>query len=475
MVAVGVAAAKAPARAPDGRLELSVVDAASGEPIPARIHLRDGRGRPVKTRGWGLAALGDHAYLDGPTELGLRRGAYRFDLDAGPEYRTRAGHFTIERHADDAERVEMRRFANLASEGWIGGDLQSARSTDALPLLGRASQTAVASRVGVRWDDGGWETVDRRAKGLGPDALWVDPRGAVWLVDPRGDLTTDDLPAFGASSITALAAARQRGWKVLAAIDSRELPLWLAHGVVDAVVVIDGWADSGAGKHEGRPRDKLRFPGRRGAGRWREWLYHRLAEAGLRTPPVAGSGSGLNKSPFAAAAVYVAAGPSAAWWDRLADGAAVVTNGPLLRPSIGGEPPGTTFFLDGQGPLELEVGLNLATREPVDYLEILKNGEVAHSLRLAEWAAAGGRAPMVSFDAPGWLAVRAVADVDGRYRFALTAPYWVEADGPRVASDSVGFFREWLADAAERFGADAADDYAAADRFWAERADSATD
>ena len=462
----GHLAERADGRAPEGRLELSVVDSETGVPIPTRIRLRDGRGRTVKSRGWGQAALADHAYFDGTTVLELRRGPFRFDLDAGPEYRTRSGHFTIERHADDSERIEMRRFANLDEEGWFGADLLSARSKNDLPLLLRASQTAYASKIGFRWEDGEWTSIDRRAKGLGADALWADPRGVVWFVDQTGELTPNQLPSSDSSSLQMLGAARRAGWLVFASPTSWELPVWIAEGVVDGVIVIDGWADSKAGRRaeaRGNPGDAILFPGERGAGRWREHVYNELLKIGLNIPMVAGSGSGVCDTPFGEARVYTTSNDQSDW--NLTN--TFVTNGPLLRASILGSPPGSKFSLEAGETLELEIALNLATREAVDYLEILKDGEVLHSVRLAEFARQKGRLPTVTFDASGWVAIRAVTEDQGRYRFARTAPFWVEApDGPRRDDKSRAFFSAWLEEAASRFEKRDPEAYSAARLYW---------
>ena len=89
------------------------------------------------------AEFGGHFYIDGQLTLPLRIGQYTFELDAGPEYRTQSGHFEIERHADDSKRIEMNRFANLAEEGWYGGDLHVARRADDLPLIMRAEGLSI--------------------------------------------------------------------------------------------------------------------------------------------------------------------------------------------------------------------------------------------------------------------------------------------------------------------------------------------
>ena len=467
LLLLGFLASSAEARKPEGQLELSAFDAQTEQPLPVRIHLRDKRGRSARTRGWGLAPLGDHAYIDGTATLGLRLGTYRFNLDAGPEYRTRHGHFEIVRHADDAKRIEFERFANLAKEGWLGADLQSARRPEDLPLLKRTSQLSVASHVAYEWRDNSWHPTGRRPFTSGADALWPEARGTVWFVDPTGKLTKDDLPRLEKSMTATLLAAQDAGWKVLANITSLELPVWLAHDAVDGVLVIDGWADSPTGQRaRGYAGDAIRYAGRRGAGRWREHVYHLMLEAGLQLPPVAGSGSGLNEQPFGSGAVYVAANRDQ-WWEQLAEGAAVVTNGPLLRPMIEGQPPGATFTVKTDETISLEIGLSLATRNAVDYLEVIQDGRTVQSVRLADWAKAGGRLPPVVFDESGWLLIRAVTNATNHYQLAMTAPYWVESPtGPRISPKAVQFFTTWLEKAAEQFGAEDTETYETARSFW---------
>ena len=122
-----------------------------------------------------------------------------------------------------------------------------------------------------------------------------------------------------------------------------------------------------------------------------------------------------------------------------------VTNGPLLRPSVEGEPPGFAFQTTVGKPLTLEIGLNLATRVPVEYLQIIKNGMVEAEVRLADWKDRKGKLPPVTFDDAGWFLVRAVTSNPQTYQFASTGPYYVEQDGkPRVSKKSVQFFLEWI-------------------------------
>jgi hypothetical protein len=197
-----------------------------------------------------------------------------------------------------------------------------------------------------------------------------------------------------------------------------------------------------------RPGDKKLYPGYRGNGRWSEAVYYHALECGFRLPPVAGSGSGKNDNPIGTNRVYAYCGEEFsddAWWDAVLSGRVFVTNGPLLRPKVQGHPPGYVFRLDDGGSLALEIGLDLATRVPVDYLQIVKNGEVAVEVRLADWMNRKGRLPPLKFDASGWFLVRAVTNNQRVYQFASSGPYYVEQNGrPRVTRRSVQFFLEWI-------------------------------
>jgi hypothetical protein len=482
--ALALCCADVSARRPDGELELSVVEEATGQPIAARIHLRDGRNKPVpQERGvaaWGLAPLGDHAYIDGKALLGMKRGVYRFDLDAGPEFRTQHGHFEIVRHADDTKEIPTPRFVKLAEEGWSAADLATCRPAADLPLLHRAEQLAYTPTIAATWKDGEWAEPDlaerrrRDKESPGASALWDDARGVVWLIDPDESRTLEELPKPGKSSVDFLSEAQEGGWRVVASITSRELPLWIAHDVVDAVVVIDGWAESPAGEEaakRGRQPDELRYPGKQGPGRWRRTLYESLIDAGVRVPAVAMTGSGLNTTPIGASRVYAHTDGDdspAAWWDA-ADGlATVVTNGPLLRPFVEGSPPGETFLLGADGKRTVSIALNLATRTKIDYLEIVKNGATIRSVRIADLAAAKGKLPDVEFDAPGWLSIVAVAESPDRYEMAMSAPWFIEGpDGGRADGEARMQWRKALQEAAAEFGESDLDAYAKAESFWA--------
>jgi hypothetical protein len=302
----------------------------------------------------------------------------------------------------------MTRFADLAEEGWYGGDIDFDRAPHDLPLILRAEglEDVKTNEYAVRLTD----DIAQSA-----------------IQNPKSEITIAPTPYT---------------WN---------LPIWLASGKLDAIQLIhkhslrDGVVDN---EDDGRPRDESLFPGYTGNGRWSAAVYHHVLNCGLRIPPVAGSGSGANDSPVGTNRVYVHCGDEfspESWWQGVADGRVFVTNGPLLRPIVDGHPPGYVFHLDGSDSISLETGLNLATRVPVEYLEIIKDGEVYADVRLAEWKQKKGRLPPIEFDDSGWFLVRAVTSNPKTYQFASSGPYYVEKNGrPRVSRRSVQFFSDWI-------------------------------
>jgi hypothetical protein len=445
----------------DGQLEIEVVDSATGQPIPARMHLMNARQRPVKLNLPDTAEFGGHFYIDGRLTLPLRRGQFSFEIDAGPEYRTQTGHFEIERHSDDAKRIEMTRFTQLAKEGWYAGDIDYDRRPRDVPLILRAEQL---------WDVRTAEfatLLQPGIEGLGPRTL--KKRDAVSSVPDAQSPAPFHI------------APTPYAWN---------LPVWLAADKLDAIQLIHGHSrrDGGADNAgEGRPRDTSLFPGHTGDSRWSLAIYYHVLNCGLRIPPVAGSSSGANDNPVGINRVYVHCGDGftpEAWWQSLEEGRVFVTNGPLLRPSVDGQPPGHVFHFSGSGEpsrtspsstpvasappasptekgrstrgpyesddsLSLEIGLNLATRVPVDYLEIVKDGEVYAEVRLDEWKKKKGRLPPVQFNDSGWFLVRAITNNPKTFQYASSGPYYVQRAGrQRISRRSVQFFLNSI-DAAE--------------------------
>ncbi|MBW3595962.1 MAG: CehA/McbA family metallohydrolase [Planctomycetes bacterium] len=481
-----------------GELEIKAVDRDSGEPIAVRMHLKDERGRPVEA---GKAPFWkDHFVFEGQITLKLRPGRYSFEVERGPEYRVRTGYFTIERTSKDAKTVDMPRFVNMAEEGWWSGDLHVHRPSEDIELLMKAEDLHVAPLI-TWWNDRNpW---DERELPKDLVTRFDDDRFYSLMAgeDERGGGALlyfgldRPLPIAGAerefpSSAEFLRQAHRQAPDLHVDIEKPfwwDFPMWIASEMCDSIGVChnhllrEGVLDNEAW---GRPRDGVLYPGVPGNARWTQAIYFHLLSAGVRLPPSAGSASGVLPNPVGYNRVYVHCGDEFtwdAWWSNLRAGRVIVTNGPLLRPLVNGRLPGHVFHASAGQTVELETAVSLSTRDKIEYLEIIQNGNVAESVRLDDYVQAGGKLPTVKFTESGWMLIRAVANHEKTYRFALTGPYYVEFDSqPRISKESAQFFLDW---ANERAGQIRLDDpekqrqvmqfHNAAVRFWQERVESA--
>ncbi len=447
---------------PIGEFEIRVVDADTGEFLPVRMHLRDPRGRPVhppQTPFWK-----DHFAVPGRIILQLRPGKYTFEMERGPEYKIRSGHFTITRGDADSHEVTMERFVDMKSEGWWSGDLHIHRPADEIEQLMQAEDLHVAPVI--TW----WNERNAWAKKAPPNPLLVHFDKNRWYhlmagEDERGGGAllffnlSAPLPITGSqreypSSCDFLKLARQHP-EVHVDIEKPfwwDMPLWIASGMVDSIGLCnnhlqrDGMLDNEAW---GKPRDTISYPSPLGNGLWSQDIYYQLLNAGIRIPPSAGSASGVLPNPVGYNRVYVHCGESldhAAWWENLRAGQVVVTNGPLIRdPRANGELPGHIFRAEEGQSVELQATLNLSLRDKVEYMEVIKDGEIAHQVRLHEWAASSGRLPLVVFEQSGWMLIRAVTNNSKTFRFASTGPFYVQIGTERrVSRSACQFFLDWV-------------------------------
>lgn len=458
------------ARAAKGKLELTVVDRDTGQPIACRMHLRNAKGRPHKPRK--TPSWNDHFALDGTLTLELSLGEYSFELERGPEYVDRSGRFTINRFADDQKEVDLHRFVDMSSHGWWSGDLDVRRPVRDIQSLMQSDDLHVVPLTTWCSDADEWGAASP------PEDLLVQfdgdrfyhlmagrdsRRGATLhffnLPAPLDlDAASDEYP----SPMTCIERARKHpaAWVDLARPSCWDLPMLVAHDSIDSIQIAHGdlCRDTVLPDHTpGKPRDTALYPGTPGGGRWSQAIYFHLLNCGLRIPPSAGSGSGVSPNPVGYNRVYVHVDGDLtydAWWENLRAGRVVVTNGPLLRPTVNGELPGHVFQGHPGQELEFEVGLTLSTREPISYMELIKNGQIEHSVRFDEYAKTG-RLPKLQFTRSGWFLARVVTDLGKTYRFAVTGPYYVQiGDEPRVSKRSAQFFLDWVYERARQIKLD---------------------
>ncbi|MBN2579602.1 MAG: hypothetical protein JXB10_11480 [Pirellulales bacterium] len=443
-----------------GHLELKVVDQDTGRPLPCRMHLKGPTGRPVRIPK--LPFWQDHFAFPGQVQLTLPLGHYTFELERGLEYLDRTGHFTINQFADDSHQDELHRFVDMAAHGWYSGDLDVRRPPTEIELLMLADDLHVAEVV--TWSNKPAKKLKSRLK---TEPVLFDGNRCYHLLTGAescsGSLVTYHrlgeplkLPAENAapfSLVRHVLEAKEKfpnAWIDVGRPFAWDLPTLVALGAVDSIQVANSHLRRGSllkSESGGKPRDKFLYPDPRGNAQWSQDIYFKLLDCGLRIPPSAGSGSGETPNPVGYNRMYVhVPGDFSydAWWKNLRAGRVFVTNGPLMRVDVDGHSPGHVFQADRGQAIELEIGLTLSTRQPISYLEIIKDGKIDRSIRFADYAGTG-RLPKIRFDRSGWFALRAVTDDPQGYCFALTGPYYAEiAYQPRISKKAAQFFLDWV-------------------------------
>jgi hypothetical protein len=438
-----------------GEIEIALVDSLTGQRLPARVQLRGPHNNLIKPKS--IDSVQGWCLVDGSLRFRGKPGDYRYQIFHGPEYAAAEGQFTLDKNSELIDDIKLPRRADLAQESWLGGDLLSfvplQRSQKWLVAEGLLlAASARAAEIAV--DE------STQTPSLGHYSSHYDKRGlSVHHWQPAMDglenspssrllvLAKQDGTSIGRQSTEEQLPVHVEIHKLWAA----ELPIWLASGRIDSVqllsehLTIDGSKSAAVAPSVVPPGN---FRGGRGAGQMVEQIYWQMLEAGLKIPPTAGSGFGVRSSPLGYNRVYALIGSPTEknWWEAVRAGNSFVTNGPLLRVNINGMPPGHLFQSDSA--VELEIGVELTAADPVEYLEVVHNGESLYRAALDEHAKQGGKFPALSIKQSGWLVLRVVTAREFSYRLATTAPFYFEIGGkPRISRQAVVYFQQWLAKA----------------------------
>ena len=457
LLVVGAACRVSAADVRRSTLELSVVGE-DGKALPCRIHLADKDGKPQRAPG--LPFWRDHFVCDGPVRLQLPPGSYTYAIERGPEYRRQTGKvdLTVE---GKVLSLRLKRLSHLARDGWYSGDLHVHRSLDDARLLMRAEDLHVAPVI--TW----WNNRNRWKGREVPDDLLVnfdgnryyhvmageDERegGALLYFNLPKPLTITGSSREYPSPMKFVAAARRhRGaWIDIEKPFWWDVPVWLASGQVDSI----GLANNHMCRSQmyeseawGRARDAKRLPPPRGNGFWTQEIYYHILNCGLRVPPSAGSASGVLPNPVGYNRVYVQVPVPLTydrWWNGLKAGRSFVTNGPLLICQANGKFPGHVLTSDEALRVKMEIALT--SDDPVSAVEVIHNGRVVETARVPK-AATNKIVVERRFDQSGWFLVRAITDNKQTFRFASTAPFYLEigASKRHISRRSAQFFVDWV-------------------------------
>jgi hypothetical protein len=401
-------------------------------------------------------------------ELDLPSGAYRYEIERGPEFERANGSLTI--GASDSQSVtnQVRRLVNLSREGWWSGELHVHRPIADIELLMRAEDLHVAPVITWWNDDNTWKN---RALPATPLVRFDDDRfyhlmggederngGALLYFNLNQPLDISGAAREFPSPMKFLAEARRHPgvWVDIEKPFWYDVPVWLSSGQVDSIGIAHNHMHRGGVYPDeawGRQRDRQRLPDPLGNGTWTQEIYYHALNCGLRIPPSAGSASGVLPNPVGYNRVYVQLDGELShekWWDGLKAGRVFVSNGPLLRCRANGEWPGYVFKAQANEAIELELQAKLDLRDLISGIEIVQNGRVVRTIPRAG-SKHNGSLGTVRFTESGWFLVRGMAAVPETFRFASTGPFYVEiGSSPRVSKASAQFFLDWVRERAKQ-------------------------
>jgi hypothetical protein len=437
-------------------------------PDDAWRHADDGFDRTERRLEYG------YFHSAGRSELTLPAGTARVEVSRGPEWRVHTQPVTIEAGRTSTLRVPLRRLADLRARGWYAGDLHVHMNYGGVYRNdpARLVQQARAEDLHVV------ENLIVNKEGRVPDVGWFRPGP-----DPASDSTT--LVAHGQEYHTSfwghvgLLGLREHlihpgytayagtAMATLQPTNSRVIDLARAQGALAGYVhPYDAYpdpADSTRALTHALPVDaalgKVDYYEALGfvddpMATARVW--YQLLNCGFRLPAGAGTDAMANfaslRGPVGMNRVYVRSGAPLQhdrWLGALKAGRSFATNGPLIELAVDGRDLGDEIRLPAGGGV-VTARIRLRSNVPVDHLELVRNGEVVHTVPLAGDRTAAVATVRLPVDRSGWLLLRARSDraiypVLDLFPYATTSPIYLTVDGrPARSRTDAEYFMAWI-------------------------------
>ena len=469
--------------APMGRLDVRIVDSA-GRPLPARVSVRDAGDRSwAPDDAWRHADDGfdrserrfEYGYFHsgGRAELTVPAGRLEIEVSRGPEWKVQRHVVRIEAGRTRLLHVPLRRLADLRARGWFSGDLHvhmnyggAYRNEPArLAFQARAEDLHIVENLIVnkegRVPDVGYfrpgpdPVSDSATLILHGQEYHTSFWGHMGLLGLRDHLV---LPGYTAYAGTPMAT--------LQPTNTRVADLAHAQGaLVGYVHPYDAYPD---------PRDTSRtlthaLPVDAALGKVDYYealgfvddpmatakVWYQLLNCGFRLPAGAGTDAMANfaslHGPVGLNRVYVRSGTldHGRWLAALKAGRTLATNGPLLELAVDGREPGEEVALSAAGGV-LTVRVRLRSNVAVDHLELVRNGEVVHTVPLEGDRTSATATVRIPVDRSGWLLLRARSDraiypVLDLYPYATTSPVYLSVGGrPARSVADAEYFVAWI-------------------------------
>ena len=461
-----VASLAALACAPEpARVVIHVVDAATGEPIAARLELTDAEGTayvaddaiPVTLEcvlsplpAWLAPLQTDRAifnpytgttqfYVDGAGHLSLPAGSYRLRAAKGLEWRRAEQSLEVDGSGEEQVTIALERWADPARDGWYGAD-------DHLHITRMHPDE---NRRIARWLRGeGLHVANLLEMGTATQ-ISVTPQYAYGDRGAYRDgllllLTGEEHPRthFLGHTIT-LGTGRR--------VDRRERYIDYEATFAEGRRLggVSGFAHHGIGA----ARDGLAINAPTGLVRFVEVLqfqfpyydvWYELLNLGVRIAPSAGTDFPCGPPTLPGRERFYAQieGPveRRSFVEAVRAGRTFVTNGPLVELSVGGVGPGGELRLEASGTVAVRGQVRFdPAQDRIDRVELIVNGQVAHSVSQASTPGLIDLAFELPVQRSAWVALRSwgvkPAD-DGP--LPRMPPEWLLDAGRQVASGAGG-------------------------------------
>ena len=451
LVACLLAAFAATATATEHRLALTVLDKATGKPLPCRVSLvdADGRSLPLTTQPADAAVSYDvtnwinpqsveqHTTLASfPAMVSVEPGDYVLHVSRGQSWLPHRQAITVV-NSDVNVTVQLQQFVDPAAAGWYSGDTHLHRTIDELKtvILAEDLNVALPLTYWVTQSDTPPATGDKNQAAIPPaELIEVAPQHVIWPRSTEYEIFSvgEKRHTLGALFVLGHREPIQQTvppWQPLittirerepqAAFDTDKLD-WpfamllpaIAPGALVELANNHLWETEFAFRtwnSEAPPFLRPPFGGSSGGERaWLDYtlgMYYTLLDCGLRLPPTAGTASGVHPVPAGFGRVYVHCPEGfdyKRWLAGLKAGRSVVSTGPFLEATVDGQMPGHVFRLSrgdetteqlGKDQLhiaELPISISITSPTPSLFAEVIVNGRPDTLLRPSNEPLPGG-------------------------------------------------------------------------------------
>ena len=466
------------------RLHGVVVDQATNRPLASRVYLRNAAGqyfhvqcpegnaitynvRRSETSFEHHTTVSAHSF-----HADLAAGDYTLVVERGKEYFTQSREITIADGETKSITVPLRRWTDMAAQGWFSGETHVHREVAELPLLQLAEDLNVAFPL-TAWvtDSEHTPAADNKNRSRVPPAklISIDSTHVFWPVNTEYEIFTvrglrhtlgavfilnhQEQFALAAPPVGPIAEEARRQGAFLE-LDKHNWPwsmMLLPKMRVDLFELTNNhlWRTNFFYSHwyPEYAASYMQIEMSNGQFTERGWIdfgfqtYYALLNCGFDMKPTAGTASGVHPVPLGYGRVYVkidGAFSYAKWVEGLLAGRSFVTTGPMLLVSVED---------GGEGKAEVDGYLESATAP--EKVDIIVNGDVAATIDTQPQRTDAGafRVPIdttLTLRGPSWVAARAlVKRPGGRISFAHTAPVPIQATGQPLRP--TGAQRDYLA------------------------------